>query len=105
MHVPQSPDLHTNQADEAFYRVGDKSKKLNFEQRMQLFYAKGKRYFEDAPVFDATIADIDLDLVQAYCKKIGYAKKPEAFYVPTETQRKRAFKFSLLVKNHLAESL
>ena len=46
---------------------------------MQLFYAKGKRYFEDAPVFDATIADIDLDLVQAYCKKIGYTKKPEAF--------------------------
>lgn len=46
---------------------------------MQLFYAKGKRYFEDAPVFDATIADIDLDFVQAYCKKIGYAKKTEAF--------------------------
>ena len=46
---------------------------------MQLFYAKGKRYFEDAPVFDATIADIDLDFVQAYCIKIGYAKKPEAF--------------------------
>lgn len=79
MHVSQSPDLHTNQADEAFYRVGDKSKKLNFEQRMQLFYAKGKRYFEDAPVFDASFADINLDLVQAYCKKIGYAKKPEAF--------------------------
>ena len=79
MHIPQSPDLHTNQADEAFYRVGDKSKKLNFEQRMQLFYAKGKRYFEDAPVFDATIADINLDLVQAYCKKIGYTKKPETF--------------------------
>ena len=40
MHIPQSPDLHANQADECFYRIGDKSKKLNFEQRMQLYYAK-----------------------------------------------------------------
>ena len=37
MHIPQSPDLHTNQADEAFYRVGDKSKKLNFEQRKPFY--------------------------------------------------------------------
>lgn len=29
MHVLQSADLHTNQADECFYRVGDKSKKIN----------------------------------------------------------------------------
>ena len=62
-----------------FIELVTNPKKLNFEQRMQLFYAKGKRYFENAPVSDATIANIDLDLVQAYCKKIGYAKKPEAF--------------------------
>lgn len=79
MHVPQSPDLHANQADECFYRVGDKSKKLNFEQRMQLYYAKGKRYYEDSAVPEATIADIDLNLVSKYCKKIHYTKKPEEF--------------------------
>jgi len=79
MHIPQSSDLHANQADECFYRVGDKSKKLNFEQRMQLYYAKGKRYFEDSAVPEASIADIDLNLVSKYCKKIHYVKKPEEF--------------------------
>ena len=39
MSIPQSMRVHANQADEVYYRVGDKSKKLNFEQRMQLVYA------------------------------------------------------------------
>lgn len=30
MNVPQSMRVHANQADEVYYRVGDKSKKLNF---------------------------------------------------------------------------
>ena len=74
MHVEPSMQVHANQADDAFYRVGDKSKKLNFEMRMQLFYAKGGRYFEDEPVYKATIDDIDLDFVTDYCRKIGYTK-------------------------------
>ncbi|MDE6634482.1 MAG: ATP-binding protein, partial [Bacteroidaceae bacterium] len=36
MHVPASPSLHANQADEVFMRVGDKSKKLTFDERVQL---------------------------------------------------------------------
>lgn len=36
LHIPQSRKIHANQADEVFYRVGDKSKKLTFDQRMQL---------------------------------------------------------------------
>lgn len=74
MHVAPSMRVHANQADDAFYRVGDKSKKLNFEMRMQLFYAKGGRYYEDEPVYGATIDDIDLDFVTQYCYRIGYAK-------------------------------
>ena len=34
MHVAPSMMVHANQADDAFYRVGDKSKKLNFAMRM-----------------------------------------------------------------------
>ena len=79
MHVLQSADLHTNQADECFYRVGDKSKKMNFEQRVQLLFAKGKRFFEDTPVYGAGIDDIDLKFVSEYCRKIGFAKKPEIY--------------------------
>lgn len=74
--VFQSGDLHANQADEVFYRVGDKSKKLNFEERLQLMYAKGIRYFEDTPVLDAAIEDIDIGFVKEYIAKIGYRKSP-----------------------------
>lgn len=74
IEVLQSNDLHANQADEVFFRVGDKSKKLNFEERLQLMYAKGTRYFEDTPVPDAAMEDIDLGFVKAYTEKLGYRK-------------------------------
>ena len=79
IEVLQSNDLHANQADEVFFRVGDKSKKLNFEERLQLMYAKGTRYFEDTPVPDAAMEDIDLGFVKAYTEKLGYRKSPEEY--------------------------
>ena len=71
--------FHANQADEAFVRVGDKNKKLDFNDRLTLMYAKGVRYYEDEPVADATIADLDMDFVREYCHRIGYAKSPEEY--------------------------
>lgn len=71
----------SNQADDVFLRVGDKSKRLNFEQRLQLVYAKGVKYFEDQPVANATIDDLDLDFVSEYCKKIGYIKGDAKHYL------------------------
>ena len=59
MHIEASPDVHANQADEAYLRVGDKSKLLKFEERLQLSYDKGERYFEDKMVPDATIAYLE----------------------------------------------
>ncbi len=76
IHVPASPRLHANQADEAFWRVGDKSRKLPFEERLQLMYDKGERYYEDSPAYDANIEDIDMYAVKAYMKRIGYGKSP-----------------------------
>lgn len=49
LHVEQSNRLHAISADEAYIRVGDKSHKLGFEERMQLMFAKGVCYFEDEP--------------------------------------------------------
>lgn len=74
MFVPASPRLHANQADEVFWRVGDKSKKLTFDDRLQLMYDKGERYYEDSTEYDATLEDIDMDAVKAYMKRIGYGK-------------------------------
>lgn len=74
MFVPASPRLHANQADEVFWRVGDKSRKLTFDERLQLMYDKGERYYEDSTAYDATFDDIDMDAVKAYMKRIGYSK-------------------------------
>ncbi|WP_279000053.1 ATP-binding protein [[Clostridium] scindens] len=74
MHIEPSMEVHANQADEVFMRVGDKSKKLTFEERMQLMYDKGERFFEDKPVPEADIEDIDLPFVEKYINQIGYSK-------------------------------
>ena len=79
IYVPQSSELHANHRDEVFLRIGDKSKKLSFEERMQLMYAKGTRYFEDEPVYGSSIDDIDMDVVSDYCKRIGYGKSAEEY--------------------------
>lgn len=42
-------------------------------------YAKGLRYFEDEPVYGATLEDIDLSFVTEYIHKIGYAKTAEEY--------------------------
>ncbi len=76
MHIEPSMEVHANQADEVFMRVGDKFKKLSFDERMQLMYDKGERFFEDKPVPDAGIEDIDLEFVEKYINKIGYSKTP-----------------------------
>lgn len=79
MHIEASPVLHANQSDEAFIRVGDKSRKLDFNDRLAMMYAKGVRYYEDEPVADATVDDLDLNFVHEYCLLIGYKKSPEEY--------------------------
>ena len=76
MHIDASPQVHANQADDVFLRVGDRSKLQTFEERLQLNYDKGERYFEDKAVPDATIDDIDIDFVKEYIVKINYGKSP-----------------------------
>lgn len=76
MHIEPSPQVHANQSDEVYLRVGDKSKLLRFEERLQLTYDKGERYFEDKLVPDATIDDLDMEQVKEYVKKIRYSKTP-----------------------------
>lgn len=74
--IPASQFLHTNQADEAFVRVGDKSRKLTFDERVQLMYDKGERFYEDTAVYGATVDDIDMEAVADYARLVGYGKSP-----------------------------
>ncbi len=76
MEIPASMYLHTNQADEAFMRVGDKSRKLSFDERVQLMYDKGERFYEDTAVYGAAVDDINMDAVAEYTRLVGYSKTP-----------------------------
>lgn len=76
MHVAQSQKVHANQKDEVYYRVGDKSKKLTFDERLQLLYDKGEVVYESKPAFGASLKDVDLQLVKQYTDLIGYSKSP-----------------------------
>ncbi|MDE6842762.1 MAG: putative DNA binding domain-containing protein, partial [Muribaculaceae bacterium] len=73
-HIQPSADLHATQNDECYLRLGDKSRKLTFMERMQLMYDKGVQSFEDTPVMGATIDDLDLESVKDYTDVLGYGK-------------------------------
>lgn len=79
MYIPASSELHANQVDEAYMRVGDKSRKLSFEERIQLMYDKGERYYEDTAVYGAIVDDIDMAAVERYTELIGYTKSAKQY--------------------------
>ena len=79
MYIPASSELHSNQADEAYMRVGDKSRKLSFKERIQLMYDKGERYYEDTAVYGATVDDIDIAAVERYTELIDYTKSAKQY--------------------------
>lgn len=45
---------------------------MSFEERTQLMYDKGERYFGGKAVLDATVDDLNMKFVKSYIDKIGY---------------------------------
>ncbi len=102
-HIEPSLRVYANQADEVFLRVGDKSKKLSFDERFQLMNDKGQSCYEETPVYTAGLEDIDMSLVEDYCQKSGYNKSPMEFltenhgYVVERNGKKHPTVVSLLM--------
>lgn len=61
---------------EVYLRQADSSTKLTFEQRRQLIYDKGQRYFEDEIVDRSSLADIDEEVIESYRQHMGITDKP-----------------------------
>lgn len=74
LNIEQSIDrVHKTKSDEVFLRVGDESKKLSFEQRLNLEYAKGERCFEDNIVEAVELnEDINITILKKYSEALGY---------------------------------
>lgn len=56
---------------EAYLRVGDASRKLSAEQFLALEYTKGIKSFESRIVEDATIDDLDWELIDKYTMQLN----------------------------------
>ncbi len=89
LHIEASSSLHANQQDEVFLRVGDKSKKLSFEDRLALMYDKGLRLFEDTIVDGSGLQDIDFVFLNDYLRKIGYSKSAEEYLLQNKNFARR----------------
>ncbi len=61
--------------DDVYLRQGDESVKLSYEQRTQLSYDKGQRFFEDEVVPDARLKDIDDSLVQDFKNRFDISER------------------------------
>ena len=64
-HISPMPDDVIKCKDgEAYLRVGDSSRKLNSEQLLELEYSKGIRSYESQVLKDASLDDLDRDLLE-----------------------------------------
>ena len=71
-HISPMPDDVIKCKDgEAYLRVADSSRKLNTEQLLELEYSKGIRSYESQVLKDASLDDLDRDLIEEYCKILG----------------------------------
>ncbi len=76
LHIEADKErVHATTADEVYLRVGDESKKLDYEQRRNLEYDRGSRLYEDELIADFRQEDLDLQAVQEYAKAVGFGSE------------------------------
>lgn len=77
LHIFSNPDqvIRTNN-DSTYLRIGDRTKELKGEDLRNLEYSKGLRHYEDECSFDATIEDLDADLLDTYREKLQASDIP-----------------------------
>lgn len=68
---PANNYIVRNNKGEVYIRQGDSSIKLNVDQIRSLEYDKKERDFEAEILYDSTIEDIDLEIMEIYKKRIG----------------------------------
>lgn len=74
LHIQPSIDkVHKTEADEVFLRVGDETKKLSFEQRIDIEYDKGSRIYEEQIAEGCTINDLDTGVIKKYKEKLDFS--------------------------------
>ena len=72
LHIQESNDqIIRTTNDKTFLRIGDRTKELRGDDLRNLEYAKSTRHYEDEANWDATIDDLDKELLHEYKLHIG----------------------------------
>lgn len=71
-HVaPSANEIIKMKNGEAYLRVGDATRKLNAETLAALEYSKGIKSYESRLIDDATLDDLDADLIRQYTERLN----------------------------------
>lgn len=72
LHISSSSDQVVRTTNDSTYlRIGDRTREIKGEDLRNLEYSKSTRHFEDECNVDASIEDLDLELLNKYKEKIG----------------------------------
>lgn len=72
LEIDTSDKVHANRRDEVFLRVGDENRRLTFAQRQELLYDKGQATFEATTVADASLDELDDELLASYAAAVRH---------------------------------
>jgi len=73
LHVEADKNrVHETNAGDVYLRVGDETKRLRFDQRLDLEYDRGSRLYEDDLVDACTLEDLDIAAFNEYKQAVGY---------------------------------
>ncbi|MHB8993257.1 MAG: ATP-binding protein [Chloroflexota bacterium] len=68
--------IHSNSRDEVYLREGDRTRKLDFEERLQLVYDRGEASYELTEPPQAGLEDLELELVSQYADRLETNLEP-----------------------------
>jgi len=71
IEVLQSGKLHANSRDEVYLRIGDQSRRLSFDERMQMAYDRGEASWESMLMPEIPLDELDTDTLERYRTAIG----------------------------------
>jgi len=81
IEVAPGRKLHATSKDEVYLRIGDQSRKLTFDERLQLAYDRGDASWESTLIPDFSLDELDKGLLQRYRRMCGTSLSSERLLV------------------------
>ncbi len=74
--IPPGTTVHRTHRDEVYVRVGDQTRKLDFDATLELSYDKGASVFDGQPVPGADYRELDHHAVEDFVRRAGGTLDP-----------------------------